>query len=663
MFFVDDGEYDIVNESGNMGYGLPSCSGRVTNRKLWELNYQEAAIFLQEGENNDKYNTHPRSHEALPAYQMAHHKLFYLMDLFAALLVLFLAACEQPAVPFLMLPVGVHGSLEIFGQLILGLELGIRIKWLGLKTFFTHKRTMIKYFTTIQDSFISLFILLTTANYPDVMMPAYTESRWNAAFFIVYLALELYFLMNLLLAVVYDTFSNLEKRKVKTLFFHKRVGCQHAFKLLVTKKELFITFLSEEHFITFLSEELFITFLNEEHFITFLSEELFITFLSEEHFITFLKEEHFITFLSEELFITFLSIMDCYLIFKCLNKSKSGMLSLEEFYEIYEYLDLQWKTKLEEMEIWSSKFKEPLKKAFQKLYDFVNWKWFDYFISAVIAANFVWILVETAKLSNNSVDVRSYNFTATWASVVFICIYTLEATLKILAKGPQEYFTTGWDVFDFLVTFTSVIGLLGAYFDTTFYYITVLRPFRLLSLMVVICLVYYFFAIIGMEVFHNVNLRNCCKNTSVEDFYQYTNETNYLGYYYLNNFDNILISGVTLFELTVVNNWFIIMEGYAHHVSPWARIYFMLFYLVMMVVMTIVVAFILEMFLFRIQYRRQLKLDDFEDNAKQKVHIYLSNEEKTMCEHPDHVISGQYIALQADEADKNVSTNYIYLLS
>lgn len=93
------------------------------------------------------------------------------------------------------------------------------------------------YFSTLQDSFVSLFVLLTTANFPDVMMPAYASSRFNAAFFIVYLALVLYFLMNLLLAVVYDTFSNLEKRKLKRLYFHKRIGCQHAFKLLVTKQD------------------------------------------------------------------------------------------------------------------------------------------------------------------------------------------------------------------------------------------------------------------------------------------------------------------------------------------------------------------------------------------------------------------------------------------
>ena len=51
-------------------------------------------------------------------------------------------------------------------------------------------------------------------------------------------------------------------------------------------------------------------------------------------------------------------------------------------------------------------------------------------------------------------------------------------------------------------------------------------------------------------------------------------------YYYLNNFKNLPSAGVTLFELTVVNNWFIIMEG--HTIvsgTEIARAFFMIFYI------------------------------------------------------------------------------------
>lgn len=101
------------------------------------------------------------------------------------------------------------------------------------------------------------------------------------------------------------------------------------------------------------------------------------------------------------------------------------------------------------------------------------------------------------------------------------------------------------------------------------------------------------------------------RNTTVEDFYKYSvNGTSALGYYYLNSFSNLLVSGVTLFELTVVNNWFITMDAYAAVAGQYYRAYFMLFYLFTMVVLTIVVASVLEAFRFRIQYKRQTSKKD-----------------------------------------------------
>lgn len=278
-------------------------------------------------------------------------------------------------------------------------------------------------------------------------------------------------------------------------------------------------------------------------------------------------------------------------------------------------------------------------------------------------------------MSVEEIEVRSYKFSGTYASIVFVCVYSIEATIKILGKGPKEYFTNGWDVFDFLVTVVSLIGVLGQAYSDGFYYITVLRPFRLLrlfkikrryrdvlgtffilmnrltSLAIVIILVYYFFAIIGMEVFLNEDLKNCCKNTSVESYYAYSDDGIDQGYYYLNNFNNIFISGVTLFELTVVNNWFIIMEGYAKHTGEWSRVYFMSFYIVMMVVLNIVVAFILEMFLFRIAYRRQMHLEDIEAHEKYKVDVSLSEEEEEMCNNPDIILTGNHIITQSNSDD------------
>ena len=40
------------------------------------------------------------------------------------------------------------------------------------------------YFNSFERSTLALFTLLTTANYPDVMMPAYDCSAWSSLFFI-----------------------------------------------------------------------------------------------------------------------------------------------------------------------------------------------------------------------------------------------------------------------------------------------------------------------------------------------------------------------------------------------------------------------------------------------------------------------------------------------
>jgi hypothetical protein len=63
------------------------------------------------------------------------------------------------------------------------------------------------WFPTANQSFYQMLILLTTANFPDIMLPAYNNSRFSCLFFIFYLMLGLYFLQNILLAVVLNNYK------------------------------------------------------------------------------------------------------------------------------------------------------------------------------------------------------------------------------------------------------------------------------------------------------------------------------------------------------------------------------------------------------------------------------------------------------------------------
>ena len=62
------------------------------------------------------------------------------------------------------------------------------------------------YFPTLSESIWSFTVLLTTANFPDVMMPSYRKSSFYAIFFITYLVFGLYFLLNLVLSIFYSNY-------------------------------------------------------------------------------------------------------------------------------------------------------------------------------------------------------------------------------------------------------------------------------------------------------------------------------------------------------------------------------------------------------------------------------------------------------------------------
>ncbi|NP_001405185.1 two pore calcium channel protein 1 isoform X1 [Mus musculus] len=653
----------------------------------WEMNYQEAAIYLQEGQNNDKFFTHPKDARALAAYLFVHNHFFYMMELLTALLLLLLSLCESPAVPVLKLHTYVHATLELFALMVVVFELCMKLRWLGFHTFVRHKRTMVKtsvlvvqfieaivvlvrqtshvrvtralrciflvdcrycggvrrnlrqifqslppfmdilllllffmiifailgfylfstnpsdpYFSTLENSIVNLFVLLTTANFPDVMMPSYSRNPWSCVFFIVYLSIELYFIMNLLLAVVFDTFNDIEKHKFKSLLLHKRTAIQHAYGLLASQRR-----------------------------------PAGISYRQFEGLMRFYKPR--------------MSARERFLTFKALNQSNTPLLSLKDFYDIYEVAALQWKAKRNRQH-WFDELPRTAFLIFKGINILVNSKAFQYFMYLVVAVNGVWILVETFMLKGG-------NFTSKhvpWSYLVFLTIYGVELFMKVAGLGPVEYLSSGWNLFDFSVTAFAFLGLLALTLNMEpFYFIVVLRPLQLLrlfklkkryrnvldtmfellprmaSLGLTLLTFYYSFAIVGMEFFNGRLTPNCCNTSTVADAYRFINHTvgNKTkveeGYYYLNNFDNILNSFVTLFELTVVNNWYIIMEGVTSQTSHWSRLYFMTFYIVTMVVMTIIVAFILEAFVFRMNYSR--KSQDSEVDSGIVIEKEMSKEE------------------------------------
>lgn len=70
-------------------------------------------------------------------------------------------------------------------------------------------------FPTLGASVNQLLILLTTANFPDVMLPAYDVYYIYAWCFVVYFVVAFYFLLNVLIANVFNMFRNRLEQKAR----------------------------------------------------------------------------------------------------------------------------------------------------------------------------------------------------------------------------------------------------------------------------------------------------------------------------------------------------------------------------------------------------------------------------------------------------------------
>ncbi|XP_010772901.1 two pore segment channel 3 [Notothenia coriiceps] len=218
-----------------------------------------------------------------------------------------------------------------------------------------------------------------------------------------------------------------------------------------------------------------------------------------------------------------------------------------------------------------------------------------------------------------------------WA---FLALYLLEILLKLYVFEPRAFFSkhSFWNWFDTIIVISALIATIinssmsvGTYTSRQILDIVfILRVLRLIRVVdsikrfrtiintlirigpailtfgQLILVVYYVFAMVGMELFkHKVKFyedssdpaKAYCGNVLLKgtDFAQLN--------YCKNNFNNVVSSFILLVELTVVNQWHVLSSGFAAVTHGSAKLFFVFFHIiVVIVIINIFVAFVLEAF-------------------------------------------------------------------
>ena len=429
----------------------------------------------------------------------------------------------------------------------------------------------LKYFNTVFDAFISL-IVLTTASHPDVMVPIYQYNRFSAIYFILFLGIGAYIILNLLIAATYYQFKRLHQQSLQERFNRRRIAFRAAFTLLARK--------TQKKRVARLSNNETVT------------KDLVRGLLKKAKIRKDLVP----------------------LMYHQLETLRSNVLNWSQFCELF---DMATKHPIPHQRSTQQPYYTRAR-VFQWVQYFIRHRFFRYFSYFV---NMVSIVLITVELQIAYEDTMSRpDSRLAYYNLFFTAYFTIEQILKLIGYGVRGYFRSYSNIYESFITFSvlllQVLSIAlynspfmvhkplakGNSFHILIRLVNILILLRLLRVLVqveslyqltkfivnlvknlcgffgVILVVYYMFALLGMELFLGIHgpeqdvIRDCLEQQcKTQD-----NST-----YIANDFSDFASSIVTLWDVMVVNNWFIFLENFAQNtlLAWWSKVYFVAWWL------------------------------------------------------------------------------------
>ncbi|CAL1534837.1 unnamed protein product [Lymnaea stagnalis] len=463
-----------------------------------------------------------------------------------------------------------------------------------------------RYFNSLLESFVSLLVLLTTANHPDVTLPAYSRNRFASIFFIIYLLIGLYFLMNMLLAVIYNQFRGYFLNSMQSSLLRRRLGVRAAFEVMRRKRYGAIG-------------------QNKNPFCDLgagISGSVIKSLIERS-----LLPQHVRSSLLEKI-----------------KDGENQIFSASQFNYIFLSLDNDVVHKQLPAVRWFTHRK------WRMIQRILVHKYFTYFGMLMAFTNLIIITIQLgakydSSFRENHSTLRIVNFT-------FVMYYMIEQAVKVWAFGWRRYLADLGNIYDAVITVALVIGetvsaslygipyfpsskeMIAGSSSTTMWNILrlvnvliIVRLFkaiphiRSMSLIVMVLVdllrnmkafagilvaIYYVFAIFGMQLFQG----------KIKYEPEFANKTFPCGTYeqmnyWPNNFDDFFSSIVVLWDVMVVNNWMVFLQVYRDKTSPWSYLYFVAWWLLsVIIVLNLFTALIMENFIMKWDRRRQMSETD-----------------------------------------------------
>ncbi|XP_032267073.1 two pore calcium channel protein 1-like [Phoca vitulina] len=461
------------------------------------------------------------------------------------------------------------------------------------------------YFTNILEIAFELYVLVTTANSPDVMMPAYNFNWWYSLYFITYIIINTYIFMSVFLAVVYNNYRK-----------HLKSGVGTSLPPAV----LFLTTQIILHGLPPVN-------LNEIRKLVYLKRHKMIEAFN------ILKVKVGTEFVVTEarwkrlarIVMPHISSPHLELLLRISDEGQKGHVDKMNFLRLADLLNIQVVTiniKRHPLEEWMPRvYQSSASLLVQRM---VRHRIFVWVYDVIILINAIFIALDEK------------NPFISYAEWLFLSLYIIEILLKLYTYEPRAYFGKKqfWNWFDMLIIMAALVATVA---NTTIQsarkynsqqildIVLILRILRLLRIIVsiqrfrlivttlinigptiltfggLVLVVYYVFAIIGMEAFHgkvrffdpNFTTPDAlvCGNPALKDS-AFARDR-----YCKNNFNDLASSFVVLMELTVVNQWHVLAGGFALVTHQAAKLYFISFHVVVVIlIVNIFIAFILEAF-------------------------------------------------------------------